>query len=262
MLKKLTVAFALTGLAAGAAYAGSLPGTGINKSLHDMNAVASAGALGGSLKDSLDRTCAFCHTPHNAIKNALADTMPLWNRALGTVDTTATPYVWQASGNATGPNGQIAISDPLSGPTRLCLSCHDGSIAYDTHGSAGPVAGTTKLSGNKVIKDFSITHPIGFSYQDALDQRGSGELVSPTMGYITSDVNIASFNTNDRALVTTSTKKINDTLWGGVGGIMTCASCHDVHNTTNVAGDAGHSYNYFLYAKEEGSAICLSCHVK
>jgi hypothetical protein len=61
--------------------------------------------------------------------------------------------------------------------------------------------------------------------------------------------------------VGTSPKKIQDTLYGA-DGYMTCASCHDVHNTVNVTPASGHTYNYFLYAQEEGSAICLSCHIK
>ena len=52
--------------------------------------------------------------------------------------------------------------------------------------------------------------------------------------------------------------KISDNL---VNGNMTCATCHEVHNKDNVA-DANNTYNYFLYAPESGSQICLSCHIK
>ncbi|WP_408967406.1 cytochrome c3 family protein [Oryzomonas sp.] len=48
---------------------------------------------------------------------------------------------------------------------------------------------------------------------------------------------------------------------------MTCASCHDVHNTNNAKNDPSISNpnftpNYFVWAKETNSALCLSCHVK
>ena len=36
-----------------------------------------------------------------------------------------------------------------------------------------------------------------------------------------------------------------------------CASCHDVHNSANTVMDA-----YFLYAPQQDSQICRSCHAK
>ena len=59
-------------------------------------------------------------------------------------------------------------------------------------------------------------------------------------------------------------KKISDTLYGGY---VTCASCHEVHNTRNAVNAASiysptFTPNYFVWAPEEGSALCLSCHVK
>jgi hypothetical protein len=115
----------------------------------------------------------------------------------------------------------------------------------------------------RFIDDLSVTHPIGFLYSQAFTNRGATELVPATQGFITGNSTptllAAGFDTHVRAGLTYTTKTIQDTLYGG---FVTCASCHEVHNTKNAAPDAGHNYNYFLYAKEEGSAICLSCHVK
>jgi Doubled CXXCH motif (Paired_CXXCH_1) len=251
MLRKTAAVIAIVGLMAGAAYAAGGAGTGVVGSLHDMN------MIGGTAPDALGRACVFCHTPHNADTSALSP--PLWNRADLSGKTMA-PYAWVAPANQ---SASLDISDPLVGPTRLCMSCHDGVTAADSHGgsSAGNVAkaGSILISGAKKISDLSAaTHPIGFLYDDAAKNRGAAEIVTSDTGFITSDVN-SGFNTNDRASVTHSTKLIKDTMYGGY---MTCASCHDVHNTVNAKPDATHSYNYFLYAKEEGSAICLSCHVK
>jgi hypothetical protein len=59
-------------------------------------------------------------------------------------------------------------------------------------------------------------------------------------------------------------RTIKSTLYNG--SIMTCATCHEVHNKENAAQDAATdgsaTPNYFLYAKESNSLICLSCHVK
>jgi hypothetical protein len=260
MLKKVTVAIVLTGLMAGAAYAGSGAGTGINGSVHDMNVWSQATA---SSKDGLQRTCVYCHTPHSASQTAVGATGPLWNRG----DSAVVPasYSWKA------PLNTVTV-DPTKGPTRLCLSCHDGVVAPDSHGTNGSVSGTKFAAGSaKIVTDMTITHPIGFDYLASVTARNTGgakELVPASIGFITAPstvVNSVDFNTNTRgATVTTSTKPISDVLFtDGAKGIMTCASCHDVHNTTNVGSDtAGVSYNYLLRARQEGSAICLSCHVK
>jgi len=241
----------------GLAFAAGTPGTGVVGSMHDMNNVA------GMSKDTYGRACAFCHTPHNAQTTALA---PLWNHQPSTV--TLDPYVWKAPANAS-----IKFADdPLVGPSRLCMACHDGIVAPDSHGTAGGSVGSTGMTagytdalGNfakRSITDLTVTHPIGFKYDLAASARGTTEIIPSTSGFINTPVT-ASFDTNnvDRlAGTTTTTKKIKDTLYNGY---MTCASCHEVHNTLNAKPDVtGTQYNYFLYAKEEGSAICLSCHVK
>jgi len=258
-MKKILTVVALSALVATVAYAGSAPKTGINGSMHDINAVA------GYTDDALQRTCVFCHTPHNAQTTALA---PLWNHAPSNQSLSA--YTWQSPANA----GIAFAPDPLIGPSRLCQACHDGVTAVDSHGTAASTpTGTTNMTSSYVdalgntakrfIDDLSVTHPIGFQYSDAFTERGAAELVPATSGFIadgqSATLLASTFNTNVRGALGTTPKTINDTLYGG---FMTCASCHDVHNTVNAAPDAGHNYNYFLYAQEEGSAICLSCHVK
>jgi len=254
MLKKIAVAVAVASIAVTAtvatatvAFAGSLARTGINGSKHDINAVP------GYTDDSLKRTCVFCHTPHNVTVQDLA---PLWNRA---ASASALPsYTWISPANST-----IAFhpTDPLVGPSRLCMSCHDGVIAVDTHNGAAPMPGPgTVMAGAAKITSLATTHPIGFLYADAVAARGLTELVPATSGFIEAGIPTnGTFNTNTRVGLTLSAKTIGDTLYGG---FMTCASCHDVHNTVNAVPDIPGAYNYFLNAKQEQSAICLSCHVK
>ena len=250
MLKKITLAIALTGLMAGLTYAGQLPQTGINGSLHDMNAVV------GATDDIFQTSCVFCRTPHNA--NADIPNGPLWIRNDTALN--GTPYGWVAPGNFA-----IAITDPLTGASRLCMSCHDGSVAVDSHGSNGSTAGGLKLAtaNHAYVRDLTVTHPIGFTYDSAVAAR-PGELVAKTEGFLTepsATLLAYGFDTKARIGLTKSTVKIQDVLGTG-DGVVTCASCHDVHNTVNAASDTGKSYNYFLRAREEGSAICLSCHIK
>lgn len=257
MLKKLALVIAFSTLTAGVVYAAGGAGTGVVGSMHDINA-----AGGGTYQqDKYERVCVFCHTPHNAQTNG-AIAAPLWNHEPSTVNN-LDPYNWSSPAN-----GVLAFdADPLVGPSRLCMACHDGVTAVDSHGTAGSQTGSTPLRaeytdtlGNQVkryIDDLTVTHPIGFKYDEAAAVRGTSEIVPSSNGFIAYPVDV-NFNTNARAGAQTP-KKIKDTLYTGY---MTCASCHDVHNTVNAKPNAGNSYNYFLYAKQEGSAICLSCHVK
>lgn len=257
-MRKLAIvlAVAITGIAT-VAFAGSGPATGITGSMHDMN------TMGGSyVQDSLVRSCVFCHTPHNAsISSGVA---PLWNRA-DIAGAAWTPYAWVSPAND-AKNGDLTAkipfaADPLIGPSRLCMSCHDGVTAIDAHLSATAPAVVHTIAARAEISDLTVTHPIGFKYADAFAVRGASELMPEATGFIadTTDLTVTAFDTITRAGVTTTSKKIADTLYAGY---MTCASCHDVHNTVNAKPKVPSAYNYFLYARQEGSAICLSCHVK
>jgi hypothetical protein len=293
MKKHIAMAVLIAGISASATavLAGMTPGSGLNGSWHDLN--SDMNKARGYTGDSLQRTCVFCHTPHNARGGGLGGVngtdlqTPLWNHA-DMATSTLIAYKWVAPLNAavdtTSKVAKIPITDPLVGPTRLCMACHDGNTAVDAHGSAAGydsgtgmpltgVNGTKKMDATytdalgatvqRYITDLQVTHPIGFLYDDAFSQRGVKELVPKGTGFILDDLTkvATTWNTNSRSIANYSSKKIEDTLYNGY---MTCASCHEVHNTLNVAplSATGTQYNYFLYAPEEGSAICLSCHVK
>ncbi len=220
-------ASALVGLSLGAtlAFAGINAGTGIVGSKHDMNRMNTTG-------DQYGRVCAYCHTPHHALDPNASDYMPLWSHNLTTQN-------FQAYESTTL---NAAIVDPLVGPSRLCMSCHDGAIAVDQHyGLAGQVVKTGDNFNQIAVGsngDLTNDHPIGFDY---------GAVAAVDLGIKPA--------TN---AFTAGTKQIKDAL---TNGIMTCATCHEVHNKDNVA-DAANTYNYFLYAQQKDSAICTSCHDK
>lgn len=263
MRKKILLAVAaMLCLGASAAFAGLTPATGVNGSMHDIGSQTGKGYRA----DDFGRVCIYCHTPHNAVQANALDPVPLWNR-----DETAaplTPYTWSAPGNVAAG----LASDPLIGPSRLCLSCHDGATAADSH---GPTMGTAQGgSGNTVINvasgrawtDLTGTHPIGFSYPDAFTARTIAELVDPATGMFVDVVGTDTTPINRNASgYTYRQKAIRDTLYNG--GLLTCASCHDVHNTNNARNNVGLNNgatepNYFVWATENASALCLSCHVK
>ncbi len=165
--------------------------------------------------------CVVCHTPHNA-DNTVTDA-PLWNHQV----TSSTFTVYSSStfnGTANQPDGA----------SKLCLSCHDGTVAIDNFG--GKTNGTNFVSGGKNFStDLSNDHPVSFTYDAAL-AAADGEIYNPT-------------STNSGLGGTIA----QDLL---IGGKMECASCHDVHNTVAVNGTK------LLVKSNNGSALCLTCHKK
>ena len=183
-LISLSLVVFVTAIGPGTARAGLLPGTGVGGSFHDIGYLGSV--MGNYGQDDFQRTCIFCHTTHNAqgiSQTGSSSPPPLWNRQESTVN--LTPYAWAAPANL--PIGFNV--DPLIGPSRLCMSCHDGLTAVDSHGpfvgtAQGNVEGTTVMnSPGRYIDNLSVTHPIGFLYQDAMNAR-PGELVDPSNYYI------------------------------------------------------------------------------
>jgi hypothetical protein len=168
------------------------------------------------------------------------------------------------------------------------LSCHDGVVSVDQHNGSvtnafgnGAQAGVTAMSVRSNLGiDLRNDHPIGFDYNairtyreaqstGGMDALGNREIVSSDTTFadtVTPSTTELTYNTVTRFA---SGRKIKDALYEG--NIMTCATCHEVHNKNNVqqdlftgvnGSDNTKRPNFFLYAKEKDSAICLSCHVK
>jgi hypothetical protein len=244
MKKRILAVIALAALTATPVFAGTAPGTGVVGSLHDMNTIT------GATDDAQGRVCAFCHTPHHALPDPNSSQQPLWSHQYTGYIANVLPYA--------SPTLQAAIdaTDPLMGPSRLCMSCHDGVVAVDQHyGTAGTKVGIggdgwggrdigLATAGNA---DLSNDHPIGFSYLNAqAADIGGGLFAAAGRTFIN--------NTNNDTLT------IEDVL--DKGEFMTCATCHDVHNKDNATNTIGSGFNYFVYAPQDNSALCLTCHDK
>ncbi|MBI5095243.1 MAG: cytochrome C [Candidatus Hydrogenedentes bacterium] len=197
---------------------------GISQSHHDYSR---AGWSGGEI-------CIVCHTPHNA--NTTVADAPLWNREVST----ATYTVYTSS-------TLNALPGQPSGSSKLCLSCHDGTIAVDSF--AGKT-GTRFADFGNFGTDLSRHHPISFAYDSALASE-DGKLHNPA--------------TKDSGLGGTIE---TDLL---VDGQLECTSCHDVHVSRHSAGCAGchagsgHPFttrSLSLRKSNAGSALCLTCHAK
>jgi predicted CXXCH cytochrome family protein len=187
---------------------------------------ASAATISGTPHDlsgkgwGTTELCKFCHTPH------LAQTVtgaPLWNH-----QTTTATYTLYTSATFQGTSTQ-------PGPTsKLCLSCHDGTVAVDSFANGGVInAGTHLMSSTNLVGasgSLASDHPIAFTYDAAL-ATADGHLVTPaSSSYVDAARQIPLF-----------------------GAKMECASCHSTHDNT---------YTKFLRTSNAGSALCLKCHVK
>ncbi len=173
----------------------------------------------GSAWNTTGRICIVCHTPHNA--DLTVATAPLWNHEV----TTFTPYTLYSSATLDATVGQPGDE------SKLCLSCHDGTVALENFG--GTTTGTNFITGPALVgTDISDDHPISFTYDAAL-ATADGGLFDPT-------------TTNSGLGGTISA----DMLFAGR---MECASCHDVHDDIN---------GFFLRVDNAGSALCLTCHNK
>ena len=161
--------------------------------------------------------CIVCHTPHNAI----AGVNPLWNH-----EVTTSIFTLYASSTLDATVGQP------DGNSKLCLSCHDGTVAVDNFG--GKTGGSDFVTGDKNFgTDLTNDHPVSMTY-DATLASTDGGLFDPTT------VNSGLGGTIDV-----------DMLYSGK---LQCASCHDVHN--------GSGLSYLLVKNNNASALCLTCHNK
>jgi hypothetical protein len=200
---------------------------------------AQAGTITGSAHDfsasgwSSGQICVACHTPHNA--DTAVSEAPLWNHEI-----TTTSFTTYSSPTFNGSTGQPA------GASKLCLSCHDGTVAIDSFGGN---TGTNNMTGTSVVGaggDLSDDHPISFTFDSALASADGG-LHNPA----TTNVTIGLGGDKEK------TGTIEETML--IGGQVQCVSCHDVHNSNTVPGTNGQP---LLKVSKAGSAICLTCHNK
>ncbi len=175
------------------------------------------------------QVCVFCHTPHNA-----SPAQPLWNRQLS--GATYMPY---ASGSL-----QAMVGQP-NGYSRLCLSCHDGTIAIGTVHVLGGQSTTVQMQGTggggvmptgSTLLGTNLTndHPVSFVFDQGL-AAADRELVSPS--------------------TLTGLVRLYEGATPGVRDSVQCTTCHDPHLTVNPK---------FLKKPFVGRTeiLCLTCHTK
>ena len=182
---------------------------------HDFRTTSTAQIRSAAGQDA----CIFCHTPHNASPGTY-----LWNHKLSTRDF---PVY-----SSTTMQSTVTPIQPQD-VSKLCLSCHDGTIALgDTvnNGSMDfvqganytlPASSASNLAGDQT---FANDHPFGFA------PHISAEIVNPPA---------------------------MDPVHLDKSGKVQCTSCHDPHRE-----DTDPTTRKFLVKSNQGSALCLTCHQK
>jgi hypothetical protein len=195
------------------------------------------------------KVCVVCHTPHKA-DTSVSDA-PLWSHANSSATYTMYTSSTFLQRVGTAPSAPGANS-------KMCLSCHDGSISVDSFISGGVMqTGTTKISDvNNIGKvglagtgsnDLRDDHPIGVSYTTVRTADAGGYRDPAT------SVTIGQNPTKTGALSALLLQN----------GNVECSSCHDVHNTYVVLPSVGTGGMVKMGQAGTGvTALCTACHVK
>ena len=254
-----------------------------------------AGAINmNPFRNDYGEICVYCHTPHGA--NTVVD-LPLWNRTINTssyttYDTLGTSSLTSTvnqpgisslaclschdgtlgvdsiinmpgSGgysaaqqtvqndaflnqwtNSAGPDASVHVG--LNGVNEAagCLACHSSDA-----GIVG--AGATDFKAFAIGTDLTNDHPVGID----LPVSGAGTDFNVPTGV---RAGIRWFDGDGDGRPDKDEIRFYDT---GSGPRVECASCHDPHGVTT-SGFGGTINVSFLRVSNQGSSVCLTCHVK
>lgn len=170
--------------------------------------------------------CKPCHTPHFAIPGISR----LWNHEL----TTATYTMHDGSGTAELDLDEVS---------RMCMSCHDGTVALDSFGGQ---VGTQFIGAvAKLGTDLTDDHPIGSEAQyppDPVPSWWAGAF-NPT--------------TSGGSAVGSGSLSLRLKAWSDAGTnryVVGCTTCHNAH--------ARGGYDHMTAISNQSSQMCLVCHIK
>ena len=199
---------------------------GVSTTVHNLSASGP-----GEIR-ALEETevCKFCHIPHNAVVP-----QPLWGHVLSTVDRYQVPTIRRSRG--------VSVPAPQpDGSSRLCLSCHDGTVALgDIGGSSSriPMAGAQRLARGRrghIGTDLSGSHPISFVVPEGDPEGPESE--------------------KDMGLRPLSLIQSEESVSLDAKGKMQCTTCHDPHSDRNH--DPGRVPRFWV--RPTLDEVCLACH--
>ncbi|MHB2150528.1 cytochrome c3 family protein [Calditrichota bacterium LG25] len=166
-----------------------------------------------------DNSCSVCHTEdgegHKSVKQ------PLWEHNYKEI----TYNVYQSN------TLNAKVGQP-TGISKLCLSCHDGTIALNNFGGGLQISKYIPAEA-QIGTDLRNNHPVSFVYDSKLAEEDGG-LYDPA--------------SSESGLGATIQQ---DLL---IDNQLQCTSCHDTHNLMG--------NEKMLVIMNAKSRLCLTCHIK
>lgn len=184
----------------------------ITGSKHDFSTMAWSGG----------EICKPCHTPHAA----KADEGALWNHKM-------------SEASYTMFEGETGGQNMLDQRSRLCMGCHDGTVALDSFGKTTGINFIASYA--NIGTDLQDDHPIGADaiYPTGTSTRFNAQNASHQIPGPWGNLRLRAWiDPSD------SVEKY----------VVSCGTCHNVHN----AGNFGHMLTF----SNQASHVCLTCHIK
>ncbi len=204
-MNRAAIFFAAASLALAASPKHNVAGT-----QHDLTVTGT-----GPVKSAVGDSCVFCHASHNIQPNIT----PLWDHTLSSQ--TYTVY--------TSSTYNSGAETPAAGSSRLCLSCHDGSVAVGQTVARGLIATSGSMATADVLgTNLTPSHPVSMTPVD------DGQLA-------------ASLFSNPAQSKDPAVKLVNNKV--------ECTTCHDPHVQNNDP-----LVPMFLVRSNANGAMCLACH--
>lgn len=248
-----------------------------------------------TVTSSETQVCVFCHTPHAATtqdQGGTALTSPLWNRKVPAGST----YTRYTSSSLDAQSIADALGTQPGGSSKLCLSCHDGTLAIGNVnvlngkttasdpttpismtgtavGGGMPDAAKTTGFTRHLGTDLGNDHPISVTYNATL-VKDDGELraVTDAQGTSETSLNLPPGRTHAVGIRDSATRPLLPLEKTGASnaGQVQCATCHDPHlresaettttkflRANRLQRNAGPGGVEFNYTND---IICLACH--
>lgn len=201
------------------------PQSGVASTVHNLS-VSGPGEIKGVEETEI---CRFCHVPHDA-----RPATPLWGHALSSQQEYVLPTLRRPGGTSERP-------PQPDGSSRLCLSCHDGTVALGAVRHAGtelPMAGARRLEKGRrghLGSDLSGSHPISLAVPDLGTAAEAGRDMSVKPLTVIRAAGQARLD---------------------AAGKVQCTSCHDPHADSHY--QPGRVPRFWI--RPTVDEVCLGCH--
>lgn len=235
----------------------------IRDTKHNLTNQSASPVSGDTAANAADRRraereiCVFCHTPSvdDLPSGERRASLPKWQRS---VEAAFTFELWDDIGRADTGGGAIGSVSVA------CLSCHDGVQAFGVnpggnsdHPFGVPYRGVNRGGDraaeyrNRLLRAQDAPNQIGLSISEEEEFRPARSgLINRRQIWWAAVTDSGQRTKNDLPLYPRRIQEVTGDY--SVVPFVECTSCHDPHSTREV----------FLRTSNDGSRLCLTCHVK